>query len=113
MKYIFIGLICGFTNGFIGGGAGLITLPILQKAESDSKSANAYTLAAVFAATIVSTVIYYFRGNIDFGASWEYMIGGILSVPIGVMLLKKTDIVILKKMFAVFLIFCGVRMIYA
>lgn len=113
MKYILIGIICGFTNGFIGGGAGLITLPILQKCESDKKSANAYTLASVFAATLVSTVIYYFRGNIDLSASWEYMIGGIISVPIGVLLLKKTDIAILKKLFAIFLIFCGVRMIYA
>lgn len=113
MKYILIGLFCGFINGLLGGGAGLVTLPLIRNTMTDKKDANAYTLSAVLAASAVSTIIYYYNGNIDLSVSREYIIGGIISVPIGVMLLKKSNTLFLKKAFAVFLIFCGLRMLYA
>ena len=110
IKKILIGLSTGFINGLLGGGAGLICVPVMKKIYNDDKMAHAYTVSTVFAATVVSTVVYWFNGNIDIHGSYKYIIGGIIAAPIGVFFLKKLNSKLLNKAFAVFLIYSAVRM---
>ena len=110
MFKVIIGISTGLINGLLGGGAGLICVPFMRKIYKDDKKAHAYTVATVLASTIVSVIIYWINGNIDIQNSYKYLIGGIIAAPIGVTFLKKMNSKILRKAFAVFLIYSAVRM---
>mgnify|MGYP003295324866 CR=1 FL=1 len=106
-----IGLATGILNGLLGGGAGMLCVPLLRKQFEDEKSAHPYTVATILAASLVSTVIYAWNGQIEFGMTWRYLLGGALAAPIGVFLLKKAKPSFVKKSFAVFMIYCAVRIL--
>ncbi len=108
-KLAFTGLLTGMLNGLIGGGAGMLCVPLLRKQLQEEKGSHAYTVATILAASAVSTVIYAIHGQIDFGMSWRYLLGGVAAAPIGVFLLKKAKPSFIKKSFAVFMIYCAVR----
>lgn len=108
-RLTWIGLATGFLNGLIGGGAGMLCVPLLRKQLNEEKGAHAYTVATILAASAVSTIIYALHGQIDFGMSWRYVLGGALAAPIGVFLLKKAKPTLIRKSFAVFMIYCAVR----
>ncbi len=107
---VLIGLGTGFLNGLLGGGAGLVCVPLMKTVYKEDKKAHAYTVSTVFAATVISTIIYWINGNVDFQSSWKYILGGIVAAPAGVFLLQKANSKILKKAFAVFLLYSAVRM---
>ena len=90
MLKIITGFITGILNGLLGGGAGLICVPMPNKIYNDTKKAQAYTVATVLAATIVSVIIYFIKGDINISSSWKYTVGGALSAPVGVFILKKS-----------------------
>ena len=108
-KLIIIGCVTGIMNGLLGGGAGMLCVPLLQKTLQEDKSAHAYTVATILSASFVSTVIYWFYGHIHIEDSWRYILGGVLAAPIGVFLLKKAKPSFIRKSFAVFMIYCGLR----
>lgn len=108
-KLLSIGILTGVLNGMLGGGAGMLCVPLLRKQFGDEKKAHAYTVSTVLAASIVSAIIYMIYGQIDYSMSWRYLLGGVLSVPIGVFLLKKAKPSFIRKSFAVFMIYCAVR----
>jgi uncharacterized membrane protein YfcA len=108
-KLVIIGLATGILNGLIGGGAGMLCVPLLRKQMNEEKGAHAYTVATILSASAISMIVYAIHGQIDFGMSWKYLIGGILAAPIGVFLLKKAKPSFIKKSFAVFMIYCAVR----
>lgn len=110
-KLAAIGLATGILNGLIGGGAGMLCVPLLRKHMEEEKGAHAYTVATILAASTISTVVYAIHGQIDFGVSWRYLLGGVIAAPIGVFLLKKAKPSFIKKSFAVFMIYCAVRIL--
>lgn len=110
--FLLIGIITGITNGIIGSGSGLIALPLI-KLKEDEKRAHAYTVITVLSSTIISTIIYLLKGKVSIENSYNFVIGGLLAAPLGVILLENIKDKILKKVFAIFLIFCGIKMIYA
>lgn len=108
-KLLCIGVLTGVLNGLLGGGAGMLCVPLLRNQFQDEKQAHAYTVSTVLAASIISAIIYMMHGQIDFNMSWRYLLGGVLSAPIGVFLLKKAKPSFIRKSFAVFMIYCAVR----
>ncbi len=108
-KLILIGSITGIVNGLLGGGAGMLCVPLLRKTLQDDKGAHAYTVATILAASLVSTVIYWFYGHIQLSNSWQYILGGMIAAPVGVFLLKKAKPSFIRKSFAVFMMYCGLR----
>lgn len=110
MKKFLIGVLTGFINGLMGGGAGLVCVPLLSKIYNDTKMVHAYTVATVLSATIVSAIVYWLKGNLQLTDAKNFIIGGALAAPIGVLLLKKINSKFLKKAFAIFLIYSAIRM---
>lgn len=108
-KLILIGCITGILNGLLGGGAGMLCVPLLRKTLQDEKGAHAYTVATILSASLISAAIYWIYGHIQIADSWHYVLGGILAAPIGVFLLKKAKPSFIRKGFAVFMIYCGLR----
>ena len=108
-KLMLIGCITGIVNGLLGGGAGMLCVPLLRKVLQEDKSAHAYTVATILAASLVSTAIYWLYGHIQLTESWKYVLGGVMAAPIGVFLLKKAKPSFIRKSFAIFMIYCGLR----
>ena len=118
-------LSAGFINGFIGTGGGIIlyfTLKLLNKTverdalgapsqEDAMKNIMAMIVASVIPMSIVSAVMYIIKGNMIYKELAVYLPGALIGGIIGAFLLDKLKFKIIKKIFAVLIIYAGVRMI--
>jgi uncharacterized protein len=65
-------------------------------------------LLASICATLLHVVsVWRFRGEIEYGLLWPFLIGGALGVPLGVLALKHVDAVLFRHMFGAFMIAYG------
>ena len=104
-------------NGFIGTGGGIIiyfTLKFLNKLENndiDVKNIMAAVISVAIPMSIVSSVIYMIKGNVVYKELLLYTPAALIGGIIGAFLLDKLKFKIVKKLFAVMIIYSGIRMI--
>ena len=107
----------GILNGFAGTGGGIIlyfVLKYLNKFESKSdknKDIMAMIISAVIPMSIVSAIIYMTKGNIIYSELLAYLPAALTGGIIGALLLDKLNFKIVKKLFAVMIIYAGIKMI--
>lgn len=112
-KYRIAGLAAGLTNGAFGGGGGIPLLVLLTGwAGVEEKKAFASCVAVIFPVCMVSAVLYYWRGGMPIGAALPYLLGGLAGGLLGGKLFKKVPDLWLRRMFAVFLLYGGVRYLW-
>ena len=112
-KNVLIGVIVGLCNGLFGSGGGTVAVHVMEKfLNMDEHKSHATAIAIILPLTVVSTVIYIYKGFFDFTLSWQASLGGIVGGVIGAMLLKKISASLLRKIFGVFIIFAAVRMVF-
>ena len=97
-----LGGITGLVNGFFGSGGGIIAVPMLEKADIEAKKSHATSLALTLPLSIVSMIFYAIDGVFDFKDALPL---------VGSICLKKVSNKWLKRIFGVFLIIAGGRMI--
>ena len=109
-----VGAVCGFLNGFFGGGGGMIVVPMLSLIlKLEQKKSHATALAVILPVTAVSVIAYFIRGSVEVNAltllifSVSVTVGGFL----GALLLKKASNGFLSKAFSVLMLVAGVKMI--
>ena len=109
---IIIGLLAGFVSGFFSTGGGLILVPaFIYLLKVDSKKARGTTIFCILPMVITSSFFYY-RGNyIDWKIALFCAIGGTIGGYIGAKLLKRLPEKTIKIIFAIFLLYVGVKMI--
>jgi len=107
----------GLLNGFAGTGGGIIlyfALKILNKLNKnknpDMKDIMATTISVVIPMSIVSSVIYMTKGKIIYKELLTYLPAALIGGIIGAFLLDKLKFKIVKKLFAVMIIYAGIRM---
>lgn len=105
-----MGAIIGFLNGFFGSGGGLIAVPFLEKTGMEAKKCHATSIAIILPLSIISTILYYIKGNIDISLALKYIPAGILGAIAGSYFLKKIDNTALKRIFGLILIISGIRL---
>lgn len=110
-KTIFSGIAIGVVNGLMGAGGGMIAVPLLKKTGLDQRKAQANAIAVILPISIVSCVMYLIRGNVQISDALPFLPGGILGAVIGTFLLSKLPTKLLKKIFAAFMIWAGVRLL--
>ena len=101
----------GLVNGVFGAGGGMLAVPLLKKQGLDQKSAHANAVAVILPITVLSAVLYLARGNVALADSLAYIPTGLIGSCIATFLLKKFSNKILQKIFAVFMIYAGVRLL--
>lgn len=106
------GAIGGFINGFFGMGGGTVTLYPLQKKMSDKKKANATCLFIILPLTLVSIVIYFFNGSIDWALSLKVCVGGIVGAVVGALLLNKVKYKYVLWVYTAITVVGGLTMIF-
>lgn len=109
-SYIF-GAVCGFLNGLFGSGGGTVAVPCLEKSGLEVRKAHASSVLLIFLLSIFTSIIYYFKGNLDFKLAMDFIPYGIAGAVIGSLTLKKISSDILKKIFAVIIVISGIRIL--
>lgn len=110
LNFALIGTVIGFLNGFFGSGGGLIAVPFLQKTGIETKKCHATSLALIFPLSVASTILYYFKGNININLALKFIPAGLLGAVVGSHFLKKINSITLKRIFAIILIISGIRL---
>ena len=108
--YALAGAAAGVVNGFFGGGGGMVLVPLLAgKCGLDQRSAFATSVAVIAPLCALSAGIYWLRGDLDLAAALPYLAGGLAGGLIGGRVFQKLSMVWLRRVFALLILYGGVR----
>lgn len=103
----------GLVNGFFGGGGGMVLVPLLALwCGLGQRKAFATSVAIILPLCALSAAIYLFRGGMDFGAALPYLLGGLAGGFIGGRVFKRLNMVWLRRLFALLLLYGGVKALF-
>lgn len=105
------GFLAGLVNALFGAGGGLIAVSAFKGAGFPQKKAQTSAIAVILPLCLISSAVYTLRGYFSLGDALPYLPFGLVGAFIGARLLKKTPEVTLKKIFALFLIYTGIKML--
>ncbi len=110
LKFV-LGFFIGLINSLLGACGGILTVAALKKSGTTVQKAHANAIAVILPITIVSSIYYIFKGYVTLQESLIFLPGGLLGAITGGIILPKIPDKILKKVFAIFVIWAGIRMI--
>ncbi len=124
MCYILLGAggICaGIINGFLGSGGGIILIFIMNalsariftenKSDGEqTKALFATAVASILPMSVVSVIFYLTRGSFGLGESLIFLIPAAIGGAAGAYLMEKLSPTLLRVVFAVLMIWAGIRM---
>ena len=106
MKYALSGAAAGAVNGLFGGGGGMVLLPLLNRwCRVEGKRGFATCVAVILPLCAVSAAVYLLGQPFDFVGALPYLAGGL----VGGGLFRCVSVEWLRGLFAVFLLYGGVR----
>ncbi len=105
------GFIIGIVNGLFGAGGGIIAVPLLQKTGLSKKESHANAVGVILPISILSGGVYMLRGDIILSSAAAFIPTGLLGAVAGTFLLKKIKPLWLKRIFGVFIIYAGIRLL--
>ncbi len=100
----------GIVNGLLGAGGGMLAVPLLKSAGAEQKQAHASSIALILPLCIFSAILYLINGRVSISQSLGYMPAGAVGAVIGAWILGKISDKWLRRLFALFMIWAGVRM---
>ena len=109
---LFGGLVVGVTNGFFGGGGGMVLVPLMTLfMRVEEKKAHATAISIILPLSIASSIFYITIENFELNTLLFVMAGVFVGGILGATLLKKLSNKIIGLMFAVIMILAGMRLI--
>lgn len=111
LKPVFSGFSIGIVNGVFGAGGGMIAVPLLKKNGLDQKQAHANAVAVILPITVISAILYLIKGYVTFSESFAFVPTGLIGSVIATYLLQRFSNKLLQKIFAVFMIYAGIRLL--
>ena len=103
----------GLVNGFFGGGGGMVLVPLLAGwCGLGQRKAFATSVAIILPMCALSAAIYLFRGGVDLWMALPYLVGGLLGGLLGGRLFRRMNMVWLRRLFALLLLYGGVRALF-
>lgn len=101
----------GAVNGLLGAGGGMLAVPLLKKSGLSQKEAHANAVAVILPLSALSGALYLIKDYVNLSDSFSYIPSGMIGALIGTYILKKIKPLLLKKVFAVFMIYAGIRLL--
>ena len=112
IKTASIGMITGFVNGLFGSGGGTLIVPSLEHfLRLDPHRSHATAIAVILPLSLISILIYSRSSLPDILPVVQVSAGGIAGGMIGAKLLHHISSDNLRRIFAIFMIIAGVKMI--
>lgn len=105
------GFAIGAVNGLLGAGGGMIAVPLLKKLGFPQKSAHANAVAIILPISILSASLYLYNDYVNLSDAFIYIPTGLIGAIFGTYFLKKISPLLLKRIFGVFMIYAGVRLL--
>lgn len=103
----------GLVNGFFGGGGGMVLVPLLAGwCGLGQRKAFATSVAIILPMCALSAAIYLFRGGVDLWMALPYLVGGLLGGLLGGKLFRRMNMVWLRRLFALLLLYGGVKALF-
>lgn len=113
-KTLTFGSVIGFINGLLGAGGGSLLVPFLERImKVEEHEAHATAISVILPLSIVSSILYVTRENIDYTLLLYVAIGGTIGGLIGAKLLVKIPKKWLHRLFGIVLIIASIRMIFS
>ena len=110
MKDALSGAAAGAVNGLFGGGGGMVLAPALTGwCHMEQKRALATCVAAILPLCLLSVAISLWRQPLDWMQALPYLLGGLGGGFVGGRLFQKVSNLWLRRIFACFLLYGGVR----
>lgn len=107
------GAAAGVANGFFGGGGGMILVPLLTRwCGLEQRKAFATSVAIILPLCALSSAVYFFRGGLDFRLAFPYLIGGLIGGFAGGRLFRRLNMDWLRRVFALFILYGGVKALF-
>ena len=104
------GAAAGLVNGCFGGGGVMVMVPLLTRwCGLEQKQALATCVGVILPFCVLSAAIYVLRGGFDWLMALPYLIGGGIGGALGGLLFQKVSALWLRRIFALFLLYGGVR----
>ena len=111
-------LIAGAVNGLLGAGGGIIMLYLIKYClereyggEAAQKDAFASVVAVMLPVSVISSLSYGAKGNIDMDRMGNLILPALIGGMIGAYLTHKLPSRIIRGIFALLVVVSGVRMI--
>lgn len=106
------GLAVGIVNGLLGAGGGIIAVPLLRRMGLERKASHANAVAVILPITVLSAAVYLLKDYVSFSDAYIYLPGGIIGAFLGTVILRKISPLWLKRIFGVFMVYAGVRLLF-
>lgn len=106
------GFAVGIINGFLGAGGGMLAVPLLKKQGLEQKQAHASAIAVIFPLSCISAILYLVTDRVDLMQAVPYLPAGVAGALFGIWLMPRLPDKVLRKVFAVFMLWAGIRMIF-
>ena len=105
------GMAVGIVNGLLGAGGGMLAVPLLKKSGLTTKESHSNAIGVILPLSIFSAFLYLTSGRVKIMDAAAYIPGGLIGAIIGTKLLKIIPAKMLKKLFAAFMIWAGIRLL--
>lgn len=118
MKHFYLyaalaGGLAGIVNGLFGGGGGMILVPMLVGyCGLSQRQGFATSVAIIFPLCALSSALYLFQGSVTLTNALPYLIGGLIGGILGGQFFGKINVLWLKKAFALFILYGGVKALF-
>lgn len=113
MKIGIIGIVAGLCNGLFGSGGGIIVVPsMIHLLKVEEHDAHATAIAVILPLSLVSVFIYFKSDYFDWNMVWKVCAGSVIGASIGAWLLPRIPVNMLGRIFALFMIAAGLRMLF-
>lgn len=87
-------------------------MPLLRKLGLERKASHANAVAVILPITVLSAAIYLLKGYVSLSDAYIYLPGGIAGAFVGTVILRKISPLWLKRIFGIFMMYAGVRLLF-
>lgn len=111
---VIVGVIAGILAGMFGVGGGIIMVPLyVMWLHVDQRLSHGTSLAAVIPIAVAGAISYASSGDVDWAAVVYLLAGSIVGARIGVNLLHRLSLNLLRNLFATILLVSALRLLWS
>lgn len=109
---LFGGVLVGTVNSLLGAGGGMVGVPLIKRYTPEQAKAQATCIGVIFPLSIISAILYLKKGYMTFGDAAPYLLPGAVGAVAGAFLLSKIPDNWLRRIFGIFMLWAGIRMMF-